>query len=179
METLINEMLATIASNQTIMKYVVYDTVSTDPLTLPDVENAYQYIYTGRVQTPNEMKKFRLFPTPFNPNIEEEKKTFILCRIVPRGTNPNKPTEKEFVVYFDVVCHKDLWTIIGGKLRPFRICEEINDLWNKRLTPNSINKMFPIKEDYIHYNNQFAGYSIGYMGTWFNKFAEQVELENV
>jgi hypothetical protein len=125
METLINEMLATIASNQTIMKYVVYDTVSTDPLTLPDVENAYQYIYTGRVQTPNEMKKFRLFPTPFNPNIEEEKKTFILCRIVPRGTNPNKPTEKEFVVYFDVVCHKDLWTIIGGKLRHLEFAKKL------------------------------------------------------
>lgn len=177
MEALINEMLMVLASNQTIMKYVVYDTVSTDPLSLPDIDNTYQYIYTGRIQDPTDMKIFRLFPTPFNPNIEEEKKTFILCRIIPKRTDPNRPTEKEFHVCFDVMCHKDLWTIIGGKLRPFRICEEINNVWNKRLTQNSINKMFPVDEGYI-YTNQFVGYSVEYLGTWFNKFAEQVELEN-
>ena len=179
MEAMINEMLMVLASNQTIMKYVVYDDVTIDPLTLADVTDAYKYIYSGQTSDLNDIKSFKLFPTPFSPNVSEDKKTFILCYIKPKRTMSDRPTEKEFSICFDVFTHKDIWTIVGGKLRVFRICEEINNIWNKRLSDNSINKIFPISEDYIFINNNlYCGYHLEYMGTWFNKFADQVGLEN-
>ncbi|TRZ53915.1 MAG: hypothetical protein D4S01_00475 [Dehalococcoidia bacterium] len=178
MEAMINEMLLLISSNQTIMKYLVYDDISIDPLSRPDISDAYQYIYNGKTQEVDGARQFRLFPTPFNPNIEEEKKTYILCYINPKRTKSNNPSEKEFSLCFDILSHKELWTITGGKIRPFRICEEINNVWNKRNSVNSINKIMPMDEGYIYYNNVFVGYRLEYMGTWFNKFAEQVELEN-
>jgi len=167
LESMINEMVYEIATNQNIMKYVVHDSVLVDPVLTPDIPNTQQYIYKS---SNSEKADYRIYPLPKIPTITEEKKTMICCWI--KTTNSSDGVYfKDYTILFDIICHLDIWTITGGIIRPLRIMDEINDLFALKSTQNSIGKLVPLDPQYLVYDSRglFCGYRLAFRGTDFTK----------
>ncbi len=165
-ESLINEMVFELVKNQTIMKYLVYDDITTDPAIKQNVEDTNSFIYRP---TEAEKKDFRLYALPKVPTITEEKKSMILCWASPQEGDGD--LIKDYYVYFDIVSHIDIWTISGGIIRPLRIMDEINNVFAFKETENSIGKLYPVESEYRVYDTRglFCGYRMTFKGSDFTK----------
>ena len=169
-ENMINEMIYEIASNQGILKYIVYDDVSVDSITLANITNPSDYIYSPEKPSPSDTRGFRLFPIPKIPNVEEQKKTFVSCYVVQTdAAGGNNPFFSDYNLCFDIISHIDTWCIAGGIIRPLRIADGINDIFVQKQSENSMKKLYPIRNTYIQWNNLFCGYRLIYSATNFNK----------
>jgi hypothetical protein len=162
---LLNEMLYDIVCNETLMKYIVYDNVDVDPLSLPAIVNPKQYIFN-----PLNPKSdaYRIFPIPKIPATDELAKTIIVGRILQTKPIGNNPFHKNYVIAFDVISHVYLWAIPGGKLRPLEIMDLLNELYNQKYSPNSMKPLFPESDPYITYTKDFCGYRLVYNATSIN-----------
>jgi len=166
-ESMINEMAYEIVKNQTIMKYLVYDDILSDPILKADILNTQDYIYKV---TTAEKEDYRIYPLPKVPNITEEKKTMILCWADIESSDG--VFFKDYSIHFDVISHIDIWTIAGGIVRPLRIMDEINDIFAQKTTENSIGKLVPLTPSKARpYDSRglFMGYRISFRGTDFTK----------
>lgn len=167
LESMINEMVSEVAKNQTIMKYIVYDDVLADPVLKPDVPDVQSYIYRS---TSAEKADYRLYPLPKIPTITEDKKSMILCWVRPTQAS-DSIYFKDFILYFDIISHIDIWTIAGGIVRPLRIMDEINDIFAFKASEYSIGKLVPLEPDYKVYDSRglYCGYRMAFKGTDFTK----------
>jgi hypothetical protein len=165
-ELIINEMISDLISNQTLMKYVVYDDTSIDPATKPNVLNPSQYIFKPEYP---EVNTYRIFQIHKIPAVEENQKTIISAYLVKTKKIEDNPTYKDFIIAFDVITHININAIKGCKLRLLRILNEIDKVYNQKYTSQSIKKLFALDDTYIEYNNNFCGYRLLYSATNFAK----------
>lgn len=167
-ESVINEMAFEMSKNQTLMKYLVYDDVTADPLSLPDLTDTQKYIYKS--YEPDFREDYRIFPLPKIPYMVEEKKTMICCYY--RKSNAlMDPYNRDFEFVFDVITHLDIWQIKGGIIRPLRIMDEINNMFFMKKTPNSIGKMTNEEDSITTFDSQglFMGYRLIFEGNDFTR----------
>ncbi len=169
-ESTINEMIYEIASNQTIMKYLVYDDVLTNPLLKPDVQDTQSYIYKSSV-APSPENNFRIFALPKMPFIIEDKQSMIMCWFKTASSVDDNVFYTDYTFVFDIVCHIDIWQINGGIIRPLRILDELNDIFFMKESENSIGKFTPLDPQYMVYDSHglYVGYRQVFEGTDFTK----------
>jgi hypothetical protein len=169
-ESIINEMVFEIARNQTIMKYLVYDDVRSDPILKPDVEDTQKFIYRSSI-APSPENNFRIFPIPKMPYILEEKQSCILCWFKTGSPVNDDIYYSDFTFVFDIVSHIDIWQVDGGIIRPLRILDEINNIFFLKETQSSIGKLTPLDPQYMVYDSRglYCGYRLAFEGTDFTK----------
>jgi len=164
-EKMVNEMIYEITSNQSLLKYIAYDDIKIDPSTKSDVPNPTDLIFTPEKPTPTDLRGYRIFNIPKAQFVEEDKKTIVACYITktePAGSNQN--VFGNYYICFDVVCHVDLWGINGGIIRPLRICDGINDVFNRKYSASSLRPLYPEINTFMNWDSKgiFCGYRLIY-----------------
>lgn len=91
--------------------------------------------FTNNTQIVNQNSEFcRISPTPFNPNAEEEDKTFI--RVYYNQGEFDSELVSESSLHIDIIVAKSLWLIKGidGKesIRPYDIIDNVMDTIGRR-----------------------------------------------
>ena len=159
MGSVINAVIDDICENETLIKYIYYPDTKIDPLTKSVVANPKSLIYQN------------IFPMP--KVIETEEKQRVLIMVDIQKVDPNRSgvnTTKDFVITFDIVCHIESWVIVGNKLRPFEIADELNDMFNCKYTAKSIGRLIPLTPalQKMQYNKYFMGYKMAFKGVAFD-----------
>lgn len=104
----------------------------------------------------NRLKKLLYYTTPDclkQPNLTDEQTIELFgkqIRIIPRFkidpdvvnyllinfdnfyTNSTNPEFRDNLIYFDIICHWDQWSLRDYKLRPYRIAAEIDSMFNNK-----------------------------------------------
>jgi hypothetical protein len=100
-----------LVTNQNLCKYLTYYTGN--PLTQPDIAN------------PSSLVRTKIFPYPFIIPAQ----TIETCQI--NVYYPSSKIDKRIVqhskIFFDIVCHQNLWLLNDGKsaIRPYRVATEV------------------------------------------------------
>lgn len=106
-----------LVNNQKICKLIYYN--STDALSQPDL-----------VLPQNSLINTKIFPYPFNINYQGGECTQIRVYYPKADFENNEVTVNEDI-YFDTICHKNLWLISGSSIRPYTIASEIFNIFSK------------------------------------------------
>ena len=73
-------------------------------------------------------------------SIATEKRTYVIVTFDNFMPNPNNPEFRDNIITFDVLCHKDCWKLDDYQLRPYKICGEIDGMFDGQKL-NGIGKM--------------------------------------
>lgn len=103
--------------NQNLMK-LISDT-SIDPTSKPDLSRDQITALTGRY----------LFPFLFNPEIETEKKTFLMINFARVTSGRINQEAKNYLLNVRFYCHKDIAMVVNNT-RALAILHEIDDTLN-------------------------------------------------
>jgi hypothetical protein len=166
-ELMINEMALDLVKNKDLMKYLVYNDTTIDPLTKPDVTSPSQYVFNPKNYIPgdsNSLDKFRIYQTRI-PDITQNVKSIISVNLLRTEAIDNNPYFKKYILAFDILTHVDINVISGSKIRLLEIMDLIHEQYSEKYTSNSIQKLFPLDDIPITYNEKFFGWRLPYHAT--------------
>ena len=92
-------------------------------------------------------------------NIDSDELNYIIITFDNFTPNATNTEFRDNMIYFDVICHYDQWTIGDLQLRPYRIAAEIDSMFNeKRLS--GIGLLHFIGCNQLVINENFAGVTL-------------------
>lgn len=158
-ESVINDMIYSIVTNEELMKLIVYDTTITNPLSSTPVADPQQYIYNP--SEPN-LNTYRLYPMMKIPNANEREMTIVCAELIRTESINNNPYYKNYIVSFNIITHAAVKTVAGGIRRDLQILDRINELYNQKYSSDTMKPLFPLSDRYVQYNTNFCGYELIY-----------------
>lgn len=142
-------------------------------------------IIMGKMMENERLKKLLFYTTPdclAQPNLTEDQTSSLFgkqIRIIPRFkidpdvvnyllvsfdsfyTNTTNPEFRNNLIYFDIICHYDQWSLRDYKLRPYRIAAEIDSMFNKKKL-SGIGELEFAGAAQIRMDDEFAGLTMCY-----------------
>lgn len=104
-------------------------------------------------------KQIRIVP---RFKIDHDVVNYLLINFDTFTPNASNPEFRNNLIYFDIICHWDQWSLKDYKLRPYRIAAEIDSMFdNKKLS--GIGKLEFAGASQITINDDFAGLTMCYL----------------
>jgi len=107
-----------------------------------------------------------IYPYPFIPSVETEECSFINLILNNFGLS-NNIAFKNGNITVDVIVHTNLWILIDGTMRVFKIMEEIDTILNNQRLAG-IGKLSFEYGSLLCLSKEFVGYSLNYKNVDFN-----------
>lgn len=152
-EKLIITFATNIINDEILMKYLVYDDCTVDPLTKDTIANPSEYLLK------------RVFYIPRKVETEEKQGSLILLEISDITRIPNDHMFKNVSLKVDVISHIDKWGITGAKIRPLQIMQRIENTFHHLDAEESLKKIALYDTKKITYNENFKGYRMFFSAT--------------
>lgn len=105
----------------------------------------------------------RVLPVPKDPDTVSTQKSFI--NIYVNSTYPieGNPYYRIDYLNIDVVCNLDIWALENGRMRPYVICDLLDEMLNFKNMPElSIQKVLNIGAKVTKFGDMFYGYKVAY-----------------
>jgi len=151
------DILIRLISSQNLCKLLTY--ASDNPFAENDINDTSNLLFN------------KIFPTPKLPDTVEsiqDVKSSLLTVVFDDFSLSGNPKFKNVTVSFSIYCHVDIWQMKGtGKLRPYSIMEEIDNLFNNEKVIG-LGKMQFKRSRFIAANAKNLGYRIDYDIVSFN-----------
>lgn len=149
-----NEIVKCLLANEKLCKLIFYDETNIDDK--PNLTNEQK----------DELIEKRLRTVP-NIDFDDKVKTFIIIGFDDFSLNSTNPEFINQSISITIYCHKDIWKINNGQLRPFLILNEIHQvLCGSR--DFGIGRLMLASGGLSVLSSEMAGYIIKYISTDFN-----------
>lgn len=104
-----------------------------------------------------------VFPVPKDPASIGEQKDFINVYISSSYPYEDNPFFRIDYLNIEVVCHLETWLVKGGRIRPYIICNLIDEMLNYKQHPElSIQKPMNYGAKVAKFGDMFYGYKMVY-----------------
>jgi hypothetical protein len=144
LKSIINKIL----KNDNLVKLIYYNT--------PSIENQQNLTNEQKVSLINTQIKMV-------PKIDKDLdfKNYVIVQF-DKFVSFDEGTEfKQFLLNFDIICHSDFWIMDDYMLRPFKIMNEIDSMFNKSKL-NSFGPVTFLSAEQLILNENLMGYSLFY-----------------
>lgn len=134
--------------NERLKRLLYYTTP--DALDKPNITEDQAYELFG--------KNIRIVPKLF---IDKTVENYIVIGCDGFTPNATNPEFRDHVIFFDIVCHLDLWHLKDFQLRPYKIAAEIDSMINGKYLAGIGRTQF-LAMNQIALNEEFAGLCLMY-----------------
>ena len=103
-------------------------------------------------------KNIRIVP---KLKIDKDIKNYIVIGCDSFVQNNSNPEFRDHIIFFDIICHLDLWHLKDFQLRPYKIAAEIDSMVDKKHLAGIGETQF-LGMNQVVFNDEFAGLSLMY-----------------
>lgn len=147
-EGIVTKTLELIKGNEELLQYTANS--SGDPTSAPPPE--WENIIMKSV-----------FPVPKDPESVGTQKSFINVYMNTSTPYVNNPFFREDYLNIEVVCHLETWMLDNGRIRPYVMCNLIDEMLSYRnLGDISIQKVYGLGAKCTRFGDMFYGYKMVY-----------------
>ena len=144
----LKDVMFKILGNEDLLKLLKYTTP--DSLTKTNLTPEEK---TGMINS--HIKVVPKLPTP------EDVGSYIIILFDTFTTNSNNPVYRDNVIMFDVICHTDTWVMDDYMLRPYKIMDQIDRMFNNTKL-NGIGKVEFVAANSLILTSELAGFTMMY-----------------
>lgn len=145
---IVNKVLELIRSNKQLMQLVSNSSsnpYSKDPPKWEDILMKY------------------VFPLPKEPGSVSTEKTFINVYMYKGEMVENNPSYRNDYLFIEVGCHIETWKLDGGEIRPYIMCDLIDEMFdNKYINDMSMHNILSKSNTALKFGDMFYGYRMMY-----------------
>lgn len=144
----------------------VFESIKSNTQLLQLVCNSSPNPYADNPPSWNEIVLKNIYPMPKEPDSVSDQKSFIniyMGNVAYADENPYYHVDR---LYVEVGCHLDVWMMDNGEIRPYSMCDLIDEMFDNLNIPDmSIQKVLPDSASVIRFGDMFYGYRIVYKMT--------------
>lgn len=147
-EKITNKVFELVKNNEPLMKYIC---------------NPSQYPLNDDTPVWKDVFMKNFFPMPKDPLSISDQKCFLNIYINSAYPYEENPYFRQDYLNIDVGCHLETWPVENGRIRPYIICDFIDEMLNNKNISNiSIQKVLNGGVKILKFGDMYYGYKLTY-----------------